>query len=50
MQEKAWMIFFLFKELLSFFKKFIWGGVSFTNRHLLIMDGQDNNITLETIK
>jgi hypothetical protein len=46
MQERAWMIFFLFKEFLSFFKKFIWGGVSFTYMHLLIMDGHDNNITL----
>jgi hypothetical protein len=50
MQKKVWMIFSLFKELLSFFKKFIWGGISFTNRHLLIMDGHNNNVTLETIK
>jgi hypothetical protein len=39
MQSKAWMITFLFKEFLSFFKRFIPSGISITNRHLLILDG-----------
>jgi hypothetical protein len=31
MQKKVWMIFFLFKEFLIFFKKNVPSGVSFTN-------------------
>jgi hypothetical protein len=50
MQKKAWIIAFLFKEFLSFFKRSILGGVSFTNRHLLIMDGHGNHVTLEAIE
>jgi hypothetical protein len=47
--KKAWMIFFLFKEFLSFFKKFVLGGVSFNNRHLLVLDGHGNHVTLKAI-
>jgi hypothetical protein len=41
-QKKAWMIFFLFKEFLSFVKKFVLGGVFLTNKHVLI----NNHVTL----
>jgi len=44
--KKAWMIFFLFKEFLSFFKKFVPSGVSFNNKHLLILDGHGNYVAL----
>jgi hypothetical protein len=41
MQKKPWMTFF--------FKKFVPSGVSFTNRHLLVLDGHDSHVTLEVI-
>jgi len=44
------MIIFLFKEFFFFFNKSILGGVSFSNRHLLILDGHGNHVTLEVIK
>ncbi len=44
------MITFLFKEFLSFFNKLVLGGMSFSNWHLLIMDGHDNHVTLEAIE
>jgi hypothetical protein len=47
--KKAWMISFLFKEFLSFFKFFVPGGVSFNNRHLLVLNGNGNHITLKAI-
>jgi len=50
MQKRAWMIFFLFKESLIFFKKSIIGGVSCTNRHLLVLDGHGSHVTLEAIE
>jgi len=43
------MTFFLFKEFLSFFKKFVLGGASFTNRHLIVLDGHGNHVALEVI-
>jgi hypothetical protein len=43
------MISLLFKEFLSFFKKIVPCGVSFNNRHLLVLDGHGNHVTLETI-
>jgi hypothetical protein len=49
MQKKAWMIFFLFKEFLSFFKWFILGGMSTTNRHLLVLNGHGSHITLKVV-
>jgi hypothetical protein len=39
MQKKAWMICFLFKEFLFFFKWFTPSGMFLTNQHLLILDG-----------
>jgi hypothetical protein len=50
MQKKAWMIILLFKEFLSLFKKFITSGLFLINRHLLILDGNDNYVTLKAIK
>jgi hypothetical protein len=49
MPKKAWMTTFLFKEFLSFFKRSILGGVSFTN-NLLILNGHGSHVTLEAIK
>jgi hypothetical protein len=50
MQNKIWMTSFMFKEFLSFFKRFLLGGISQTNHHLLILDGHGSHITLKTIK
>jgi hypothetical protein len=50
MQKKTWMTSFLFKEFLSFSKRFIPRGFSLTNRHLLILDEHSNHVTLEAIK
>jgi hypothetical protein len=50
MQSRAWMTTFLFKEFLSFFKRFIPSGISITNKHLLILDGHQFHVTLEAIK
>jgi hypothetical protein len=50
MPKKAWIIFFLLKEFLSIFKKFVQGGVSFTNRCLLVMNGHGSHVTLKTIE
>jgi hypothetical protein len=44
------MVTFLFKKLMSFFNKSIPSGMSLGNRHLLILDGHGNHVTLETIK
>jgi hypothetical protein len=41
--------FFLFKKFLSFLKKYVLGGVSFTNKHLLVLDGHGSHVTLEAI-
>jgi hypothetical protein len=40
---------FLFKEFLSFFKKSILVETSFTNRHLIVLDGHCNHVTLKVI-
>jgi hypothetical protein len=51
MQKKeTWMIISLFKEFLSFFNKSILGGMSFSNQHLLILNGHSNNVTLQAIE
>ncbi len=50
MQKRVWITFFLFKELLVFFKKSIPSGESFTNRHLLALDGHGSHVTLEAIE
>jgi hypothetical protein len=49
MQKKTYMTFFLFREFLSFFKKFVIGGTSFTNKHLIVLDEHGNHVTLEVI-
>jgi hypothetical protein len=49
MQSKAWMTTFLFKEFVSFFKRFIPSGISLTNKHLFILDGHGFDVTLEVI-
>jgi hypothetical protein len=49
MQKKAWMTSFLFKKLLSFFKKSIPCGISQTYRHWLILHGHGSHLTLEAI-
>jgi hypothetical protein len=48
-QKKAWMTSLLFKEFLYFFKKFIQGGMSFTNTHLFVLDGHGKHVTLKVI-
>ncbi len=50
MQEKAWMTSFFIKKFLSFFKRSIPRGISFTNRHLLILDGHNSHVTLKAIE
>jgi hypothetical protein len=45
MQAKEWMTTFLFKEILSFFKRLILGGISQTNRHSLILHIQWSWVT-----
>jgi hypothetical protein len=50
MPKKVWIILFLLKEFLSAFKKFVQGGMSFTNRCLLIMDRHGSHVILETIE
>jgi len=41
---------FLFKELLTFFKKYVISGVYFTNQHLLVLDGHGSHVILEAIE
>lgn len=48
-QKKAWMTSLLFKEFLYSFKKFIQGGMSFTNTHLFVLDGHGKHVTLKVI-
>jgi hypothetical protein len=43
------MISFLFKEFFFFFKKFVLDKISFTNKHLLVLDGHGNHVTLEVV-
>jgi hypothetical protein len=50
MQSKAWMTTFLFKEFLFYFKSSIPGGISISNKHLLILDGHGSHVILETIE
>jgi hypothetical protein len=50
MQKKPWIITLLFKKFLSFFNKSILSGLPFNNRHLLILNGHVNHVTLEAIE
>jgi len=45
MQKRAWMTSFLFKEFLTFFKKYVPNGVT-----LVSLDGHGSHVTLEAIK
>jgi hypothetical protein len=49
MQTQAWMTSFLFKELLSLFKRSLLIGIFQSNWHLLILDGHGSHVTLEAI-
>jgi len=49
-QTKAWMTSFLFKEFLSFFKRSVLGGISPSNHHLLILDGNGSHVSLKVIE
>jgi hypothetical protein len=40
----------MFKEFLSFFKRFVPIGISQINCHLLILDGRGSHVTLEAIE
>lgn len=44
MLKRTWTKSFLFKEFLSFFKRFIPGGISQTNIHLLILDEHGSHV------
>jgi len=50
MQKKAYTTSSFFTKFLTFFKKFVLGKVSFTNRHLLIFNGHGNHVTLKAIE
>ncbi len=50
MQKRAWMTSLLFIKFLFFFKKFVIGTMFSTNRHLLVLDGHDNHVSLEMIE
>ncbi len=50
MQSKAWMTNFVFKELLSFFKRLVPSGISLINKHLFILVGHKSHVTLKPIE
>jgi hypothetical protein len=52
MQKNAWMTGHLFEKWLSHFVDYLQrrGGVSPSNRHLLILDGHDSHVTIEVIE
>ncbi len=41
---------FFVQKITIIFKRFVLGGISQINHHLLILDGHDSHITLEAIK
>jgi hypothetical protein len=51
MQTKAWMTGFLFSSWIAHFVKALQscGGISPTNRHLLILDGHNSHVTLDVV-
>jgi hypothetical protein len=51
MQENAWMTGHLFSSWISHFVRAleVRGGISPTNRHLLILDGHGSHVTLEIV-
>jgi hypothetical protein len=50
-QKKTWMTGYLFNSWMSHFVKALEsrGGISPTNRHLLILDGHGSHVTLEVV-
>jgi hypothetical protein len=48
--QKKWMLFFLFKDFFSVFKRFILGGIFTNNHHLLILNEHGSHVTLKSIK
>jgi len=47
---KVFLISFLFKEFLSFFKRSVLGGIFRNNCHLLALDGHGSHVILEAIE
>jgi hypothetical protein len=39
-----------FQRIFIFFKRFVQGGISISNRHLLILDGHESHVTLKAIE
>jgi hypothetical protein len=50
MKRKSYMIIYLFKEFLSFFKRSILNSIFQFNQHLLILDGDGCHVTIEAIE
>jgi hypothetical protein len=52
MQQRAWMTSYLFSAWMSHFIASVRGrgGISPENRHLLILDGHNNHVTLDVVK
>jgi hypothetical protein len=52
MQPQAWMTAFLFDAWISHFIAALnkRGGVSPTNRHLLVLDGHNSHVTLDVVR
>jgi hypothetical protein len=52
MQDKAWVTGYIFFKWLDHFLRHLHlrGGISQTNRHLLILDGHGSHVTLDVIK
>jgi hypothetical protein len=49
-QTKAWMTNFLFKKILSFFKRSVLGGISPSNHQLLALDGHGSHVIFDALK
>ncbi len=47
---KTWMTSFLFKKILSFFKRLVLGGIFLSNYHLLALNGHGSHVSLEAIE
>jgi hypothetical protein len=41
---------FIFKAILSIFKNLLLGGISHSNRYLLILNGHNSHVTLKAIR
>ncbi len=49
MQMKAWTIAYIFNHWLPLFFRYVLGGISQQNHHLLIMDGHGSHVTIKTL-